>query len=212
MKRYQKIDYNFAPASYWDEPTDELMRLLRNVKGSARREMIRDYWNDGSIDLLDEELQKTTVSIDLRERLGRISPYFMGGEYLPDYLPGEVEIARVELESVTHDVTSIRARPDLGGGILYRIVDEYTTEFELHPERSDAPFTLGQLIVLLDSASENGVVLGTLRWNIDNGNDPGRYADYSRSTSEYYWELPVHYENEVGDLIAEYRRREEVRG
>lgn len=37
-------------------------------------------------------------------------PSWMGGEYLPDSEPGEVEIARIVLQSTTMDVFSIRAR------------------------------------------------------------------------------------------------------
>ena len=44
----------------------------------------------------------------------------MGGEYLPDLLPNEVEIARVVLKSTTMDVQSIRARRTKHR-IIYRI-------------------------------------------------------------------------------------------
>ena len=50
---------------------------------------------------------------------------FMGGEYLPDYLPEEVEIARVAMESTTADVISIRAFMEADNLIHYRVVDEY---------------------------------------------------------------------------------------
>jgi hypothetical protein len=36
----------------------------------------------------------------------------MGSEYLPDYAEGEVEIARIELESTTAGVISVRAKKD----------------------------------------------------------------------------------------------------
>jgi hypothetical protein len=36
----------------------------------------------------------------------------MGGEYLPDYEEGDVEIARIELESTTADVISIRVKKE----------------------------------------------------------------------------------------------------
>ena len=35
----------------------------------------------------------------------------MGGEYLPGYRRNEVEIVRIELDSTTSDVISLRARP-----------------------------------------------------------------------------------------------------
>ena len=37
----------------------------------------------------------------------------------------EIEIARISLQSVTFDQISVRARPEPGGHIAYRIVDEY---------------------------------------------------------------------------------------
>jgi hypothetical protein len=48
----------------------------------------------------------------------------MGGEYLPNLMPNEVEIARVTMTSTTMDVISIRAR-HTKHKIIYRIVDEY---------------------------------------------------------------------------------------
>ena len=65
---------------------------------------------------------------------------FMGGEYLPPVKKGEVEIARISLESVSGDQISVRARRS-GGRISYSIVDEYgnyymdTTYARAHPAR-----------------------------------------------------------------------------
>src|SRR5262249_27826770 len=128
MKKYAKINYSFRPQSYWDDQ-DVLRALLRNVKGTQRRRMITDYWNQGRLPELEEELLKDTLSPETRERLGAFHPAFMGGEYLPDYRPFEVEIVRIELASTTSDVISIRAARD-PEGIRYRIVDEYETEFQ----------------------------------------------------------------------------------
>jgi len=50
-------------------------------------------------------------SMRAREGLGAIHPSFMGGEYLPGYRRNEVEIVRIELDSTTSDVISLRARP-----------------------------------------------------------------------------------------------------
>jgi len=109
MKTYESIDYDYRPESYWEEE-DVLTTLLRNVKGTQRRRMIRDYYEEGRIEELEEELARDTLTEESRDALGKIHPVFMGGEYLPDYLPGEVEIARIELRSTTADVISIRAR------------------------------------------------------------------------------------------------------
>ena len=57
----------------------------------------------------------------------------MGGEYLPGYRRNEVEIVRIELDSTTSDVISLRARP-IGRKrprIVYTLVDEHQTELRL---------------------------------------------------------------------------------
>jgi hypothetical protein len=123
-KRFEGIDYGFRPISYW-KVTDPLAALLRNVKGTNRRQMIRDYWNAGRINKLSEDLLEVALCDDQRALLGTFHPSFMGGEYLPEYRHGEVEIARIELRSVTSDVMSVRARPRKSG-ILYSVCDERT--------------------------------------------------------------------------------------
>jgi hypothetical protein len=128
-KRFEGIAYDFRPESYWDDQSDPLSAVLRNIKGRNRRQMIRDYWAQGRLEDLDDSLLQPELSEDQRDRLGRIHPSFLGGEYLPSYLPQEAEIARIELESTTADVISIRARRAGEHQIRYRIVDEYDTEF-----------------------------------------------------------------------------------
>ncbi len=92
--------------------------------------MITDYWNAGKLEELDPALLHDVPHDAARQSLGRIHPSFMGGEYLPGYLPGEVEIARICLRSTTSDVISLRARPN-EAGIAYRIADEYEGNFSL---------------------------------------------------------------------------------
>jgi hypothetical protein len=80
--------------------------------------------------------------------LGAIHPSLMGGEYLHSYRGNEVEIVRIELDSTTSDVISLRARP-IGRKrprIGYTLVDEYETEYKIRPARTARPLTLGQLI------------------------------------------------------------------
>jgi hypothetical protein len=64
------------------------------------------------------------MSSDEIKALGSIHPMFMGGNYLPETNTDEVEIARIELNSVTYDVTCVFARFQ-NGTIYYRVVDEY---------------------------------------------------------------------------------------
>ena len=74
----------------------------------------------------------------------------MGGEYLPSYQREETEIGRIELESTTSDVISIRARWE-DGQIHYRVVDEYDTEFDCKLDRSDGPLSLDEFIRFIDA-------------------------------------------------------------
>src|SRR5687768_17466458 len=103
MKRYTGIDYTAAPESYWDD-MDPLSAILRNVKGERRRELVRTFWAAGKLEELDSALLSDELDNESRTRFGRIHPTCLGGEYLPSYRAGEVEVARITLESTTSDV------------------------------------------------------------------------------------------------------------
>ena len=184
--------------------------MLRNVKGTRRREMIMDFFREGRLDELAQELTSNELSDVARERLGRIHPTFMGGEYLPVYRANEVEIVRIELQSTTADVTSVRAR--LVGRktarIEYRVVDEYQSEFVFKPHSSTRSLTLGQLIDSLDSLEQSGgeldidavwlrhgwvlVANETNRACSDTG-DSVPYRNFTTVSSEFYPDLARHY-------------------
>ena len=120
IKLYAGTDYDFRPESYWGPARSPLEAALRNVKGRNRREMIRDYYSRGLLPALSDNLLRDTLDEDTRRRLDLIHPSFMGGEYLPDYRRDEIEIARIELESTTSDVISVRARPRIYLARLFR--------------------------------------------------------------------------------------------
>jgi hypothetical protein len=205
MKRYTNIDYSQQPASYWEDP-NPLDSILRNVKGRQRRQMITDYWNAGRLDELDDELLKDTVNTDLRDRLGRIHPSFMGGEYLPDYGQSEVEIARLELQSATSDVISIRARRT-SKTIRYRIVDEYNTDFNLPRKSSQEPLTLAELIAFFDGTSidQAGSGLATIFNDLSSDIPACRPSvrHFTRVTSSLYPQLEEHYEHVYDDWVEQ---------
>jgi hypothetical protein len=129
----------------------------------------------------------------------------MGGEYLPDFMQDEVEIARVTLQSTTQDVTSIRAVP-AGDRIEYRIVDEYETEWEISPTSSLQPLSMHELISMLDGAKTEGceggqykagVIWGPLNGNLEYEDDPMSLVDFVEVTSEFYSGLKQHYATEI---------------
>jgi len=202
IELYTGIDYQFRPESYWGPARNPLDAALRNVKGRLRREMFTDYYEAGVLDQLHPNLLANELSDSKRESLGGIHPQFMGGEYLPNYGRSEVEIARIELESTTYDVISLRARP-CGSRIKYRLVDEYQTEFRLPQQTSAQPFSLGELARFLDSIEQVddtepgwarfGFVLLYSQCNLDCGNDLEGLRHFVRVESDYYPELASHY-------------------
>jgi hypothetical protein len=210
--RHPDINYEFRPSSYWEPASGVLQTVLRNVKGTRRREMITDFFRQGRLDELAQELSSDELSDEARERLGRIHPTFMGGEYLPGYRSTQVEIVRIELESTTADVISVRAR--LVGRkrarIEYRVVDEYQSEFFFRPQSSTSPLTLGQLIDSLDEVENLGgpqLDAGEPAWlrhgwvlhfnetnracNPTEGSVP--YRNFTHVGSEFYPDLARHY-------------------
>ena len=209
MKTYPGINYGFRPESYWSSP-DPLALILSHVKGSNRRQMIRDYWNAGVLKELDDQLLKDTLTEAERNRIGRIHPSFMGGEYLPEFKVGEEEIVRIQLASTTADVISVRARP-VSGGVAWRVVDEYPDagEYTVAPVVSLGPLTLAELILLLEGASYNGDLDGglVLGWNNNNldcgGGDASERRDFTSIESLLYPELSTHCENVFDDWEEE---------
>jgi len=189
--------FSFQPASYWED-NDPLSTILRNVKGTNRRQMITDYWDAGKIDELEGPLLADSTEPGLQTFLESLHPSFMGGEYLPDLLPTEVEIARIELKSTTSDVISIRARREPGEELIhYRVVDEYDATFEIEPETSSAPLTQGELIALLDSTNDGEEGGLAHCYNIMNNNelgDPDTLRHFTTVTSTTYPDLFDHYD------------------
>lgn len=203
IKLYVGIDYDFRPESYWTPARNPLEAALRNVKGRNRRQMIRDYYEAGKLAQLHENLIADTLDERERQSLGLIHPTFMGGEYLPNYARCEVEIARIELDSTTHDVFSLRARPS-GSRIKYRLVDEYATEYRLLRRTSVRPFSLRELIRFLDSVesidekgdpswARFGFVLSSNQCNLECGAELETLRDFTRVSSDYYPDLASHY-------------------
>jgi hypothetical protein len=206
-KFYPAINYEFRPDSYWHPAASPLEAALRNVKGRNRRQMIRDYHSKGLLPVLSDDLLRETLDDDTRRSLDRIHPSFMGGEYLPDYGRDEVEIARIELESTTSDVISVRARPR-GRRIEYAVCDEYQTDFAIPRKTSSRPFSLRELIRFLDSVEHPeaepewkrfGFVLSYNETNLCCGADLETLEDFTSVGSDFYPELGQHYARAIGE-------------
>jgi len=156
MAKVTKIDLEYRPQSYWC--TEHA--VYANIKGRFRRESIAKAITEGTVDEIPPLIHGDSLLPAVRDVTGALHPSLMGGEYLPAYLKGEVEIARINLASTTGDVISIRARPS-SRGIEYRVVDEYWDigdfEYSWSPRSSRLPFPMRQMIKFLNSIVVEGV-------------------------------------------------------
>ena len=172
-----------------------------------------DPEEDIIIDKIDPILDKisaqgfSSLTDEERKRMAAIHPMFMGGEYLPEYVKDETEIARIELRSTLADVISIRARTE-EGIITYSVVDEYDeSEFELPIDMSVEPFSLQQLIEFIDGVRFNGSTGIATCHNESNAEHMDRegLADFTTVNSDIYPELEAHY----GQVFKEWAREGE---
>lgn len=212
----RQFNLAFRPATYWpDSPGTRA--VLSRIKGTARRRIVQDAITaDGPGGF--PEIYEESLSDMNRKAWGRMHPSQMGGEWLPDFLPGEVEIARLEYASVTADVVSIRARP-ADGEIRYRIVDEYEDAYVSAVESSREPLTLGETIDLL-SHSHHPAAPTDLIVEVAYGLIEGVWEDSFRSgeppdevlknpfiaVSSPLYPLAEYYENRAAEWLAVSRR------
>jgi hypothetical protein len=121
--------------------------VIAAIKGERRRSAIRDAFDADRVTPLDAFYATPTLPDEDRRALGRLHPSFMGGEYLPDRRDTEVEIARINIDSTTSDVTSVYVKAGKDR-IRYRVVDEYNgdTLSEKRTRSSKRPLSLGELI------------------------------------------------------------------
>lgn len=184
-KRKKSIDLNYRPSSYfWARDLGVI--LPSNIKGAERRRLYLDALS-GEAGEPDPRLSQHALNDEDRRALGSIHPAFMGGEYLPDTRPREVEIARITIASTTQDVTCVYAR-QVGKRIHYRVVDEYDGEtLSGAPTRtSNNPLTLEQLVDFFLGAWD---LLGVLEMNfVEWGNyDPDEVKAFIvDATSSFY--------------------------
>ncbi len=118
-----EVDLDFRPRTYF-RPEKLEKYLLSKVKGAVLRKRLKALFEAGRHEEVGEFLGDAAFSVADRAMLESVHPMFMGGNYLPDTDDGEVEIARISVQSTTLDVTSVYARP-VDGAIHYRVVDEY---------------------------------------------------------------------------------------
>jgi hypothetical protein len=184
----------YRPRDYFGRH-DLQTKLLTRVKGTVRRNALRDALEDGQIMQVPDSIKTAALSEVARQYAGSLHPTFMGGEYLPTVTKAEVEIARIRINSTTGDVTSVYARL-VGRPIAYRVVDEYQGDTLSDPKRrtSNRPLTMGQLIEFLLGAWDLYVCL--------DGNFEGDLEEmlgFFEGESEFY----PHFDSELRRLVRE---------
>lgn len=177
------LRFNFRPRSYFLTNLDTA--VLSRIKGRARRAAVRRL----GFSHADQAMAAESLSEDERQAVGRVHPSFMGGEYLPDLNGQEVEIARIELESTTADVISLRAS-QADGKICYRLMDEYDTPYRITPASSEQPLTFGQLVGLIHTIQLEGEL-----WF--QALQEANREDFIHVSSEFYPQLTAHFEAEA---------------
>lgn len=122
----------------------------------------------------------------------------------------EIAIVRVTLMSVMGDVTEIRAGR-VGDRIMYRVEDEYDSDYVVHPESSQEPLTFGELVDLIDTSVMGGerdnpfavsVVWGPLEGHVDSA-DRDELLSLVSLHSDIYPDLGPYYDERIVAWIDE---------
>ena len=210
----KKYNMQFRPKSYWEEYES----VISSIKGAFRQAAVRQAADSGQIEQVPEHFFAPSLPDAIREISGAIHPQLMGGEYLPDFKEGEVEIARATLDSTTTDVISIRARHTIDK-IHYQIVNEYYDRpnpmgYLIQPAQTDRPLTMAQLIDLIDGVKligekcdMRGLTTIYREFNCDEGY--WEMWNFVSITSDYYPQLGSWYDDEARewyDKMAELHR------
>lgn len=200
MSKTSNFNLDFRPVYFG--PEDLKKHFGARVKGELRRQAAMDMANAGDF---DAEVMSSELSDDHRQAVGAVHPWLMGGEYLPDFREGEVEIARITLASTTMDVTSIRAQKS-GRSYKYRIVDEYENEFVFEPRSSESPLSMMELIGIIDGCE---LVTGPRDMNLEGGCTPEEIYNFATVTSVFYPDIEPYY-TEANDAWLEDKNCEEA--
>jgi hypothetical protein len=206
------IDLEYRPATYFG-PNSSQTVLLARVLGFERRELIRQSIEHGIE--VPAPILRSRLSQSLRDYFVSLGPTYLGGEFLPALRPGEIEIARVSLATVTADQISVRATRQRRG-IRYRIVDEFgegAAECPVVPEASEHPLTLEELVGLIDGARDKGgLVVGHLADHAASSPTVGELLSFVRADSEFYPDLHKYFVGRVAAWVAAHSlRRQTVR-
>ncbi len=136
------LDLRYRPTRYFG-PRRLEAHLLAQIQNARVKEQIQAAYDAGHLEEARDLLQTAVRSPEIMHALESVHPSFLGGNYLPPLEAGEVEIARLTLESVTRDVKVAYAK-QVNRRIRIRVVDEYDADYITAAPRVVArPLTLG---------------------------------------------------------------------
>jgi hypothetical protein len=179
----QSFDLDYRPRTYfW--PHGLKPHPVSSIKGANRRKLIADALAEDADADIPPVLLQSALPDPLRQYLGSLHPSAMGGEYLPDLAPQEVEIARITLASTTQDVICAFAR-QAGEAIELRVVDEYDgdTLSSGRVRKVKAPLSLGELTKFFLSRWN---LLDLLQMNLEYWDPPEQALDFFGASSDFY--------------------------
>jgi hypothetical protein len=180
MSNNRDFNLEFRPIYFGPEGLEK--HYGSRINGELRR---KTAMHIASCAEFDEDVMAASLESSHREAVGAVHPWFMGGEYLPGFFKGEIEIARIILASTTMDITSIRAQK-IESGFEFRIVDEYETEFDFAPKKAGQALSMKELIGIINECE---LVTGPWEMNLEGGLIPDKIYNFATVTSVFYPEL-----------------------
>jgi hypothetical protein len=187
------------PTSYF-ATDDPQLHIIASIKGADRKALAKRMAAEGRLKELPALIMDPALEDRVRNYTGSIHPSLMGGEYLPDLVQDEVEIARITIESTTQDVTCVYASR-VEGKIACRVVDEYDGQ-TLSDDTTCltvAPLTLRELI---DFFLGGWDLIGVLDMNFaDYGYPTNDIHGFFRGSSEFYPDFDLHVRQRVADWL-----------
>jgi len=176
-----QIDLQYRPTTYFNSRGYDDY-LLSKVKGAVVRNHLKAVLDEKAYTDSNEFSDEVSCAIESSRSLESVHPMFMGGNYLPDTDDDEVEIARIDIKSTTHDVTSVYASND-DGLIHYRVVDEYGGDTLQQPDTASAvmPMTLKELVDFFMMAWPLPAIL-----DMNFGDDEESAFDFFSARSDFY--------------------------
>lgn len=219
------VDLDFRPASYvadWCATA----AAVQNIVGEERREQVHQRIAAGvlcrpvSVRLLADHLHRRT-----RDAWVALDPArHVSGEYLPRYLSGENEIARVVLATTPRLVYSLRAstrfladNDSLFGNCAkeattrFRVVDECGNDFVIPALKSVGVMSVREIVELIDSVQTPHLrdvpehlpfPERLVWWRAQNEHHAGPLQHFVRARSVVYPQLGMFYRERIRWWVA----------